>query len=56
MNKKRRLISATLMRLGIACRREFTTTFIPSFLEISLSGLNALKVLKPRINESPTGK
>ena len=41
---------ATLNRLGIALRREFTMVFIPSSFEIILNGRNALSALNPRRN------
>jgi len=45
--KKSKLTSITLIKLGMEVRSEFTTIFMPSFLETILSGLNALKALNP---------
>ena len=44
MNNKQTM--STLDMEGIEAKRAFTTNFIPSFLEIILSGLNALKALR----------
>lgn len=48
-NTKRnnKVIRMTLNRAGIAVSNELTTTFIPSFLDTTLSGLNALRALNP---------
>lgn len=43
--KKSKVISVTLMMLGMAYARALTATFSPLFLEISLKGLMTLKIL-----------
>lgn len=37
----------TLNKLGMAVSNEFTTIFIPSFFDTTLSGLSALRALNP---------